>query len=541
MSRSVTLPARARAHLAASGLYLARGGRAVLRGVDLTVSPGVRLGVVGENGRGKTTLLRALAGTLPPDAGAVRRAGTIGVADQELPVPAGRTVGDLVALELADARAALRELDASVAALAEESPEAADRYAGALAAAESLDAWDADRRVDVALAGLGAVTDRERPLATLSVGQRHRVRLACLLGARHDLLLLDEPTNHLDTHGLDYLTAGLRAHPGGVVLVSHDRALLADVVTAVLDLDPTRDGRPRTYGGGWSGFRDGRRAERDRWVADHAEQERKRERLAEDLAAARDRLSTGWRPEKGTGKHTRATRAPALVRSVHRREEDLRAAAVGVPEPPARLEMPRLPAIAAGVTILRAEGVMLDGRLGRACSVSLRPGERLVVTGGNGSGKSTLLDLLAGGQAPSEGAVHRARRARIALLAQESTAPSGRSAAQVYESAIARLVSTGALAAGEVVALGRLGLLSGADAARPVTELSVGQRRRLDLAVLLGSRPHAVLLDEPTNHLSPALVDELTEALDATDAAVVIATHDRQLLRETGSWPRLRL
>jgi macrolide transport system ATP-binding/permease protein len=540
VSTVIHLPARARAHLSASGLHVARGGRPVLTGVDLTVSAGDRLGVVGENGRGKTTLLQVLAGTLVPDAGSVQRAGTVGVADQEIPVPADRSVGDLIDVELAGVRAVLVRFDAAVAALAQERPGAEQEYADALAAAEAIDAWDADRRVDLSLAALGAVDDRARPLDTLSVGQRYRIRLACLLGARHDLLLLDEPTNHLDAGGLAHLTARLREHPGGVVLVSHDRALLADVVTAVLDLDPTYDGRPRTYAGGYAAYREGHDAERERWAAEHREQQRERQRLSDDLSAAQNRLSTGWRPDKGTGKHTRATRAPGLVRAVHRRRADLEAHAVSAPEPPQRFAPPPLPALP-GATLLDAADVTVEGRLERPQSLSLRSGDRLVVTGPNGAGKSSLLAVLAGALEPSTGRVHRSRSARVGLLAQESPSGFRRRAIDVYDAAVGRLVSTGRLAEDDVVGLGALGLLPARDAGRPVAELSVGQQRRLDLAVLLAARPHVVLLDEPTNHLSIALVDELTEAMAATAAAVVIATHDRQLLRDTAGWPRLPL
>ncbi|QJY49258.1 ABC-F family ATP-binding cassette domain-containing protein [Pseudonocardia broussonetiae] len=521
-----TLPARARAHLGATDVHLARGGRPVLTGVDLTVSAGDRLAVVGENGRGKTTLLEVLTGALVPDRGTVRRVGTLGAAAQEVPA-AGRTVGDLVDVELAAVRRALRELDAATAALADGHPDAERRYADALTAAEAHDAWDADRRVELSLTALGAVTDRERPLATLSVGQRHRVRLACLLGAGHDLLLLDEPTNHLDAAGLDHLTAALRAHPGGLVLVSHDRALLADVATAVLDLDPSRDGRPRTHGGGWAGFRAGRTAERERWEAEHREQVRHGERLARDLTAAQDRLTTGWRPDKGTGKHTRATRAPALVRAVHRRADDLAAHRVAVPEPPLRFAAPDLPVREGWV--LRADDVTLPARFAGPCTMLLGSGDRLVVTGANGTGKSSLLAVLAGTLAPASGRVRHG--GRVGLLAQESPPPSRRRAADVHRAA------TG----GEGPSLASLGLLSAHDAERPVTELSVGQQRRLDLAVVLAAGPHVLLLDEPTNHLSPALVDELTDALGVARAAVVVATHDRQLRRDTAAWPVLDL
>ena len=535
---------RSRAHLSATDVHLARGGRPVLAGVDLTVAAGDRLGVVGENGRGKTTLLQVLAGRLTPDSGVVHRSGSIGVADQELPIGSGihadRSVGDLIDVELADVRAAMAAFDDATAALAEDRPGAGAAYERALAAVEALDAWDADRRVDLALAALGAPDDRTRPLGTLSVGQRYRVRLACLLGAGHDLLLLDEPTNHLDAAGLEHLTASLRAHPGGVVLVSHDRALLADVVTTVLDLDPSADGRPRTYGGGFTGYREGRRGERERWEAAFRAQETERDRLAAGLTAAQDRLVSGWRPDKGTSKHGRATRAPGLVRAVHRRRDELDAHAVDVPEPPLRFVLPDLDA-RPGMPLLRAEDVAVAGRLTGPCSLSLGTADRLVVAGPNGAGKSSLLRVLAGGLDPTSGRVRRRRDVRVGLLAQESPAPGRRRAADVYAAAQDRAVVAGRLTEADRVSLSSLGLLDRRDAARPVAELSLGQQRRLDLALLLVERPHLLLLDEPTNHLSIALVDELTAALSATPAAVVLATHDRQLLRDTAAWPRLTL
>ncbi|SDC24286.1 ABC-F family ATP-binding cassette domain-containing protein [Actinokineospora iranica] len=533
MSSSLSLvPARA-AHVRMSGVHLSFGGRPVLAGVDLAAAAGDRVAVVGENGRGKTTLLRVLSGDLPVDRGEVRHAGSVGVADQQIPLGPTDTVGDLIDLELADARRAVARLDRATAALAEGRPDADDDYAAALAEAEARDAWDADRRVEVSLAALNAVADRARPLGALSVGQRHRVRLACLLGAGHSVLLLDEPTNHLDASGLDHLTERLRAHPGVVVLVSHDRALLADVATTVVDLDPSSDGRPRVYGGGYPAYVEGRRAEWARWAALHAEQVAERARLADDLSAAQNRLRDNWRPAKGHGKHSRATRAPGLVRAVRRRQEDLATHVVAVPPPPTRFALPDLPEHR-GATLLRADGVTVAARLQRPVDLALDSGDRLLVTGPNGAGKSTLLGVLAGDLTPSTGTVTRARPARIGRLGQESALPLSRTAADLYDERLARSGVPGP-------GLGELGLLDGHDRRRPVAELSVGARRRLDLALVLLARPHVVLLDEPTNHLSAALVDELTAALGSTPAAVVIATHDRQLLRDTRSWPRLAL
>ena len=204
------LPAGAHAHIRLTDVSVTLGTRPVLSGVNLTLSTGTTLAAVGENGRGKTTLLEVLSGTQTPDAGTVSRQGTVGVIQQHLDTSAGRTVGDAVAEEIADSLHALQALDDATTAMVEGKPGAEDAYAVALDRATVLDAWDADRRVDIALEGLSACADRERPLSTLSVGQRYRVRLACVLGARHDLLLLDEPTNHLDATGLAFLTARLR-------------------------------------------------------------------------------------------------------------------------------------------------------------------------------------------------------------------------------------------------------------------------------------------------------------------------------------------
>jgi macrolide transport system ATP-binding/permease protein len=537
---AIALPARDRAQLTCVGVRVQRGGRTVLSGVEMTVSPRARWGVVGENGRGKSTLLHVLAGVLAPDEGTVRRVGTLALAEQEMPTVDERTVGDLVDEHLADARAALKRLDAAAAALAEERPGAAHDYADALEAAQALDAWDADRRVDVALEGLGAVSDRTRPLTTLSVGQRYRIRLACLLGTEYDFLLLDEPTNHLDLAGLEYLTDRLRAHAGGVVVVSHDRALLSDVATTVLDLDPSRDGRPRVHGGGYAGYREGREAERSQWEAQYEQQQTEHTRLQQALSEAQNRLVTGWRPGKGTGKHQRATRAGALARSVHRRQEDLARHEVTAPVPPLRFAMPGLPG-RPGLVLLHAEDVTVTGRLHRPTSVSLTSGDRLTVTGPNGAGKSTLLSVLAGHLAPTTGQVRRAREVRLRLVGQESPRATHRRAGEVYRAHLARLVTSGVLTESEVPALTALGLLTARDADRAVAELSMGQQRRLDLALALATRPHVLLLDEPTNHLSVSLVDDLTEALRATEAAVVLATHDRQMRRDLRPWPHLDL
>ncbi len=535
------VPARADAQLAAVDVIVRRGGRLVLDHVNLTVTPGARIAVVGENGRGKTTLLKTLSGRLDPDHGAIRRVGTLGIAEQELETPPGMTVGDLLDQAVAGPRAALDRLDRGTTALAAGEPGAEQAYTTALEACEAFDAWDADRRLDIALQALDACTDRGRGLETLSVGQRYRVRLACLLGADVDLLLLDEPTNHLDDGALTFLTRRLREHRGGVVLVSHDRALLTDVADQVLDLDPSEDGRPRVYGGGYAGWRAGRERERARWEQEYEAQQGERRRLEEALQEAQARLSTGWRPDKGTHKHQRQSRAPGVVQAVNRRRDELEAHRITVPEPPLRLRIPPL-GRRRGAMLVQAHDVAVEDRLPGPVTLSLRSGDRLLVTGPNGAGKSTLLSVLAGQLAPSTGTVHRSEGVRLGLVAQE-TPRLGETptAARAFADHVSRLVAHGRLTEDEAVSLASMGLLDRQAGNTPVGRLSMGQLRRLELALRLAERPDVLILDEPTNHLSITLVDELVSALETTGAAVVVASHDRQLLRDLAHWDRCRV
>ncbi|MEV8516287.1 ABC-F family ATP-binding cassette domain-containing protein [Dactylosporangium sp. NPDC051484] len=535
------IPAGEHAHLRAEDVSVVLGARQVLNRVSVTVSSRSRLAIVGENGRGKTTLLHVLAGLVAPDSGSVHRAGTIGLAEQTLPAGAGLTVGALTAEALRAAHTALAALDEASNDLAEGVDGAEDRYATALDAVTRLDAWDAERRVDIALEALNACTDRSRELSTLSVGQRHRVRLACLLGAAYDVLLLDEPTNHLDADGLAFLADRLCAHRGGLALVSHDRALLRAVAMEFLDLDPGENGMARLYAGGYDGWQEGRRRERERWEQDFEAQQAEHRRLTMAVDQARDRLSTGWRPAKGTGKHQRQSRAPGVVQALNREREALEAHRITVPEPPLSLRWPEL-ATRKGAALVRVHDVRVAGRLVHPVTLSLDGGDRLLITGANGAGKSTLLSVLAGRLRPTSGTAHHLPAARIALVAQELPDwPADATARQVYEQHTGRLIAEGRIREGDLVLLNSTGLLDREASRTPVQRMSQGQQRRLDLAVQLAARPDLLIFDEPTNHLSAALVDELTAALLTTPATVVIATHDRQLLGDLASWPRLHL
>ena len=547
--------------LTATDLAFAYPGRPVLDGVSLRVSDGTRLGVVGENGSGKSTLLHLLAGDLRPARGDLRRRGSVALVEQELVTTPGETVGDLVRGTLAGLRALAAEIETEAAAFDHETGDL-QRLSGLLARAEHLAAWDADRRVEVALTRLGAVRDPDRRLDTLSVGQRYRVRLACRLAERADLLLLDEPTNHLDDSAIEFLTGELVAWRGGVVVVTHDRELLDDVATAILDLDPSMDGRPVLYGQpGYLAYRFAKNQALHRWRQRYrAEQERARV-LAERLDTSYEGLSDEWRPPKGSQKHRRATRARIHVKAADRLVQQLEAEAVEVPVPPVRLAFPDLPAMSPGwdpgdpLVELRSPRVVADDGTVRldlpGTRVAVPPSGRLLVVGPNGTGKSTLLAALAGRTALARGTRTVTPGARLGVVVQEATAPEVAAGAvaeglaptgfDAYAAEALQLLERGELDPEHVVPVAALGLLSEEDLERPLAELSAGQRRRFEVARALLHAPHVLLLDEPTNHLSVDLVDELTRALIATPAAVVVATHDRRMRADLADWPVLDL
>ncbi|UJP41681.1 ABC-F family ATP-binding cassette domain-containing protein [Cellulomonas palmilytica] len=570
--------------LVADAVSFGYPGRPVLDRLDLTVSAGERVGLVGENGAGKTTLLRVLAGELAPTSGTVRRSGSLAVVDQELVVGPDDTVGTLVRATRASVRAVAAELETAIAAFDHESGDLAALTA-AMTRYEQLAAWDVDRRVDEALTRFGAPRQPDRRLAELSVGERYRVRLACRVGERSDVLLLDEPTNHLDAAGIDYLTGLLREWPGAVVIVTHDRQLLDDVMTAILDLDPAMDGRPALYGATrYADYRFAKDQMLRRWRARYRAERKRALQLAQRLDASYEGLSDEWRPPKGSNKHRRGTRARIHVKAADRLVQRLEAQAVAVPVPPPTLAFPDLPSLPRRASTgadpdrpldpdadrraahsgplleLRAprvvgpHGVRLDlpGR-----RIDVAPASRLLVVGPNGSGKSTLLAALVGTLPLDRGTRTVASGVRLGVLGQEgpaehadvtagpaglvADAPRGPSAFDAYARHALDLLEAGQLDPEQLVPVAALGLLTEEDLERPVRELSVGQRRRFDLACALLAAPHVLVLDEPTNHLSVGLVDELTAALRATSAAVVVATHDRRMRADLADWPVLDL
>lgn len=573
--------------LVIDGVSRSFGDRRVLSDISFTASPGDRLALIGENGTGKSTLLRIAAGLDTADAGSVSRPPRTGMLAQELPFPATTPVRAVLDDALAEPLAALADIERAAAGVAADPSDdaSAELYSAALDRAELLGAWQIEPRVAAVLSGLslGAVP-HDRPIGELSGGERVRLALAALLLAAPDALLLDEPSNHLDDAAIAYLESVLTDWRGLVVFASHDRTLIDRVATRVLDLDPralrsteladaasflgqdpagaepaakdqgateraTTDDPGagmgvRVHGtrpGGYSALRAERAAELRRWRDRYAAEQRSIADLTHEIevgsrevnrkheSKSESRISKKFYSDKDsrvTARRARnaTVRLETLERDrVRRPPKPLRFAGIGDPDEP-RADTP---------TLLEATDLSVHGRL---APVSLRvsAGGRILITGPNGSGKSTLLRVIAGELAADGGVVTLADGMSCALLHQETTFvdPSRTAEAWYFATLGADLAEERPLAGA--------GLLSRRDLGRPVGQLSIGQQRRVALAALVARPPEILLLDEPSNHLSLALVDELEEALSTFAGAVVIASHDRWL-RERWAGHELRI
>jgi len=508
------------------------GGRVVLDGVDLSARPGERVGLVGENGSGKSTLLRVAAGELAPDGGEVFVPADLGHLPQDGGLDPRSTVGEVLHRALAPLHQAVARLERLGTALAEGARSGVDDalaadYDAALAWAQSHDAWDADRRSQVAAQRLGLESLRpERPVAELSGGERGRLALAALLTRQPACLLLDEPTNHLDDDALDFLESALLGLPGIVVTASHDRVFLDRVCTGVVDLDPSHFGTDghggRRFTGGYSTYLHHKRAARRRWTEAYDAQQAERAELQAAASTVAHDVAPGRAPRDNDGfiHHFKGSRVQDTVRRRVRNAEQRLASLErrAIPRPPRPLALTGAFDGPVRAGRIRVREVVVGGRL-HLDRLDVAPGEKLLLTGPNGSGKSTLLDLLMGRLRPDRGTVD-VQAARVGHLPQDVRfAHPGQSAQAVFE------------AVAPTRTLAELGLLAPGEHRRPVGQLSLGQQRRLALAVLVAIGPDLVLLDEPSNHLSLTLVEELEEALRGTRATVVVATHDRWLRR----------
>ena len=506
----------------------------MLDGVSLSVAAGQRVGIVGPNGIGKSTLLRMLAGLESPDDGRVERAPaatTVGLLPQEPDARPGEALRSYLARRTG-VQAASDALDDWTERLAQDS-DATDQYSDALEYFLAVGGADFDARVAQTCVDVGLPVERlDVEMGALSGGQFARAALAAILLSRFDVLLLDEPSNNLDFVGLDQLERFVLGSPSAIVVVSHDRAFLDVTVDRILEIE-AESHRGVEYAGGWSDYVEARELARRQGYVRHAEYVAKRSDLVGRAQAQRawsDQGRAKVRKSGETDKHIRhakgersekqASKARATDRAIERLET------VEKPWEGWELRMQLAPTARSGDVVARLEDAVIRRGTFALGPLDLEIGwqERIAILGPNGSGKTTLLRAVLGeveleqgrrwlGPGVTIGTMDQARDAFLSdvQLLEAFTAATGSSATEARS-----LLAKFGLGADEVDRLG--------------TQLSPGERSRAQLAALMATGVNCLVLDEPTNHLDLAAIEQLEQALDAFDGTLLLVSHDRQLL-----------
>jgi ATP-binding cassette subfamily F protein 3 len=476
------------------------GGRTIIDGATAKLPPRSRVGLIGRNGAGKTTLVRVIAGMLEPDTGSadMPRGSRLGYIAQD--APSGQSTPFETVLAADIERAALMH--------EAETSHDPDRLGEIHERLNAIDAHTAPSRAARILVGLGFDEEAQhRPLDSFSGGWRMRVALASLLFSQPDLLLLDEPSNHLDLEAVLWLEDFLQSYPATIVLVSHERDFLNNVVDHILHLER---GKTWLYPGGYDAF-ERQRAERQAQAASaRAKQQAEREKLQDYIARNSARASTAKQAQ---------SRAKALAR--------MQPIAEIVDDPSLSFDFPNPGELRPPLITLDMAAVGYgETPVLKKLNLRLDPDDRIALLGRNGNGKTTLARLLAAQLAPMEGAMNATGKMKVGYFTQYQVEEldTGDTPLQ-HMTRIMKGATPGAVRA----QLGRFGF-SGDKATTMVGKLSGGERARLALALITREAPHLLILDEPTNHLDVDAREALVQALNAYSGAVVIVSHDRHML-----------
>jgi ATPase subunit of ABC transporter with duplicated ATPase domains len=529
------------ATLVARHLTHDRGGRTVLDDISLTIGPESRIGVIGPNGTGKSTLLQLLAAVIQPDAGRITLdppTATVGYLAQEHEMVTGESVREWLSRRTGT-RAAEAELTEAAAGLSAGGPAPERRYEVALERFSALGVADLDARMDGLLDefGLGAGLAAQS-VSTLSGGQRAKVALAGIELSRFDLTLLDEPTNDLDFAGLQRLEAWVTSRRGGMVLVSHDRDFLARTVATVLELDAhSRTGHE--YGGGWTGYQAERANARRHATEAYEVYERRRGQLEGRAERQRQWATTGVRKESRQPRDNdkaqrdfRINRTEKLAAKA--RQTDRARDALEVVEKPWEgwdLRFSIEEAARAGTVVARLTGAVIERGTFRMGPVDLEIdwGERVALTGSNGTGKSTLVGALLGALPLADGRQWLGPSVVVGQLGQDRRAL-GSGGDPVRTDLVRSTMDRCGITQSEARSLLAKFGLDAEHVTRPAGSLSPGERTRAELAVFQALGVNFLVLDEPTNHLDLPAIEQLEEALAGFGGTLLLVSHDRQLL-----------
>jgi len=524
------------ATLVAKDLAGGHGHRTLFEGLDLTVSPGDVVGVVGANGAGKSTLLRILAGDLEPHGGTVSTAPAdafVGWLPQEHERIPGETVAAYVGRRTG-ATAATAAMEAAAEALGSDKPGADDEYAAAFDRWMASGAADLDERIPPMLADLGLDVGADALMAGLSGGQAARAALASLLLSRFDVVLLDEPTNDLDLAGLERLEAFVRGLRSGVVLVSHDREFLSRCVTRIVELDLAQH-QVAVYDGGYDAFLEERAVARRHAREAYEEFADKKADLVSRARTQREWSSQGVRNAMKKSPDNDKIRRRAQSESSEKqaqkvRQMESRIARLEEVEEPRKewvlqFSIGAAPRSSAVVATLNEASVQRgDFTLGPA-SLQVNARDRIGITGPNGAGKTTLIGLLLGRIVPDAGTASLGATVAIGEIDQARTGlAEGLPLGDAVEAALPDMSP-----ADVRTLLAKFGLKAD-QVASLVGRLSPGERTRAALALLQGRGVNLLVLDEPTNHLDLPAIEQLEEALASYDGALLLVSHDRRLL-----------
>ena len=524
------------ATLVAKDLAGGHAHRTLFEGLDLTVAPGDVVGVVGANGAGKSTLLRLLAGVDEPLGGTVSTAPNdafVGWLPQEHERLEGETVLGYLARRTGCAEATA-DMESTAEALGSGAPGADDAYAAAFDHWIATGAPDLEDRVPAVLAELGLDVSADALMTSLSGGQAARAALAALLLSRFDVVLLDEPTNDLDLAGLERLETFVKGLRQGVVLVSHDREFLARCVTRIVELDLAQH-KVAVYDGGYDAFLEERAIARRHAREAYEEFADKKADLVVRARVQREWSSQGVRNAMKKSPDNDKVRRKAQSESSEKqaqkvRQMESRIARLDEVEEPRKewqlqFSIAAAPRSSAVVATLNEVSVTLGDYTLGPVSLQVNARDRIGIVGPNGAGKSTLLRLLLGRLAPTSGMASLGASVAIGEIDQarsglDEALPLG----DAVEAALPEMTP-----ADIRTLLAKFGLKA-AQVESLVGRLSAGERTRAAMALLQARGVNLLVLDEPTNHLDLPAIEQLEEALDAYDGALLLVTHDRRLL-----------